>query len=118
MSTVRSARGGCDATYARNSRLPRREPSNDPSGLKATSARLVPGTRRNSSIDRACHVGIFGPSHRTPNRIGRSEAMLGKAPWDIRAAGRFRHYLAYSGESQPCRVPMPADAEARADPLE
>ena len=92
-----------------------REPSGNLSAGKTTRARLVPGIRRNSSMDRACHVGIFGPSHRTPNRIGRSEAMLGKAPWDIRAAGRFRDYLAYSGESQPCRVPMPADAEARAD---
>src|SRR3989442_3773785 len=117
MSTGRSARGGCDATYARNRRLVGREPSGNLSAGKTIRARLVLGTRRNSSIDRACHVGIFGPSHRTPNRIGRSEAMLGKPPWDIRAAGRFRHYLAYSGESQPpCLVPMPPDAEARADP--
>src|SRR2546426_1707879 len=112
MSTGRTARGGCDATYARNRTLVGREPAGNLSAEKTTRARLVPGTRRNSSMDRACHIGIFRPSHRTPNRIGRSEAMLGKAPCDIRMAGRFRDYLAYSGESQPCRVPMPGDAEA------
>src|SRR3989475_4299702 len=118
MSTGRSERGGCDAAYARNRRLVGHEPSGNLSAEKTTNARLVPGTRRSSSMDRACHVGIFGPSHRTPNRIGRSEAMLGKVACDIRTAGRFRDYLAYSGESQPRRGPTPAAAEARADSLE
>src|SRR6266566_4810251 len=63
---------------------------------------------------RACHVGIIGPSHRTPNRIGWVGARLGKPSSDIRAAGRFRGYLAYSGESSPRRLPRSADSEARA----
>src|SRR2546426_9797134 len=117
MSTGRGARGGCVATYAGNRTQVGREPAGNLSAEKTTRARLVPGTRRNSSMDRACHVGIFRPSHRTPNRIGRIEPMLGKAPCDIRTAGPFREYLAYSGESQPRPGPMPADAEARADPL-
>src|SRR2546428_13992690 len=115
MSTGRTARGGCDATYARNRTLVGREPAGNLSAEKTTRARLGPGTRRNSSMDRACHIGIFRPSHRTPNRIGRSEAMLWEAPLGIRMAGRVRDYLAYSGGSQPCRVPMPGGAEAAGD---
>src|SRR2546427_11019965 len=92
MSTGRRARGGCDATYARNRTPVGGEPAGNLSAEKTTKARLVPGTRRNSSMDRACHVGIFRPTHRTPNRIGGVEPTLGKAPCDIRAAGTVLHY--------------------------
>src|SRR5256886_17593556 len=111
MSTGRSARGGCDATYARNRTPVGGEPAGNLSAEKTTKARLVPGTRRNSSMDRACHVGIFRPSHRTPNRIGRIEPMLGKAPCDIRTAGPLRDYFASSCETHPSRGSLPRQIE-------
>src|SRR5437867_12289832 len=65
-------------------------------------------------MHRACHVGILGASQRTANRTGRSGGLLGTGPSDIRVRGRFRGYLAYSGESSP--PPLRGRAIQRREP--